>query len=121
MRILSAAFILLLLLFSSGCSNNTHEANLKKAQKIFDRVEPGMSHEDACWYFGMLPMDGVSKTTYTQDVGQSFSKKELQVTLFIRGNQCARVEIVQPHYEGRTRVGGKETVLKEKGISRTEA
>jgi len=96
--------------------------NLDQARRAFDRLEIGMSKQETCWNFGVTCDDPKPDLNYQKDYGMSFSKKEYQVTIWVRDDKLVRVELAKPYYEGRSRISGqgKETIIAEKGLPLSE-
>lgn len=112
-----AAVIAAAVAASFSCAKE-REQNLAKAQAAFDRLSLGMSKKDTCWNFGVTCDDESPDLNYAKDFGMSFSKKEYQVTIWVRGDRLVRVELTEPYYEGSTRISGqgKEKIIAAKGL-----
>ena len=113
LRLLILALLFASALGAAACRDEA-AANLQQAYQTYDRLTIGMSKADACWNMGTSCENDWTTFTHTSDVGQSFSKKEYQVTMRIENEELVYVAIIKPAYVRGVRQGGKGAVVVEK-------
>ena len=112
------ALATMLVVTSASCAKRR---NLKEAQSAYDRLEIGMSKDDACRTFNITCDPNKSGITYSKDFGMSLSGDEYSVNVFIRNDELKRVEIIRPLHENHVRKGMEDgEVIAEKGASRND-
>ncbi len=109
-RLVLAALSLLVL---TGCADRK---NREAAQRALHRLSPDMSCADACWFAGTEAPENCTDWTYEGDYGQSLSRKEYTLRMWVRGGKLVRADVIKPRYEGHTRRGGEGEVIEERGL-----
>ena len=114
-------FAVPLLCLAAAACTSAYDRNLTSAMKGYERLQLGMSHEDACWYGGFAPPPADrAYGSYATDFGRTFSKKELTLRFYVREGKLVRVVLVKPKYVGSARRDDEGEVLMEQGVTEAE-